>query len=132
MVTSTGLPLPFPFFLSLLGRRRPSSSFLPTDLIALYMVYTMGSAATHTSPCLFSFLSFPFSFFLFIHRKGYPCNSGVAGKRTAPEGSKHAHATQGYEQNLPKACWQGRRQGSLEFFLSIMCQSIYQLGNFIV
>ena len=84
--------------------------------------------ATHTYiSFLFLFLFlFPFLYIAKDTRAILELQEG----RTAPEGS-HMHATQGYEQNLQKACWQGRRQGSLEFSCRLV-SNIYQLGSFIV
>jgi hypothetical protein len=117
---------PFMLFLSLLDFRPSSPSVHPSRRL-VQDARQRTTTATHIS--FLSFPSFPsFPFFL-LHRKGYPCNSGVAGKRTAPEGS-NKHATQGYEQVLTKSMLAGpaAREG---FFLTCQVVSIiYHLGIF--
>lgn len=82
-----------------------------------------GTTTAHISlPFLFPLVS-SFLFFLSIQRKGYPCNSGVAGKRTAP-GAMPPRAT----NSLTKSMLAGP---AAREFLSISVV-IYQLGFFIV
>ena len=117
---STSLPLSF-----LPLDFRPSSlSFRPISSPCTGC--TQRRAPPHKFPCLFFLFLFSFSYIA----KDTRAILELQERRTAPEGS-HMARHSGLRTEFTKACWQGRRQGSLEFLCRLV-QNIYQLGFFIV